>query len=112
MIKNATTGFAPSELLCEFRPSVRKEFKLQNNERKRFIGKLAKKRNDLMSKKIKEQLDKSIIEKYTIGDLALGEHVKIVPGLYSEKLVPKYIGPVRATEVLGNDRFNFQKITA
>lgn len=107
--RNATTGFAPAEMLYGMRPELQNEYRLSIAKRKDLteVRKLAKKRCDDLSIKMKTRFDKNKSKPniYNVGDQVLVERTLLVKGLSSGKLVPKYIGPVKITEVLGNDRY-------
>ena len=105
---NATTGIAPADLLYGLRPEVENEIRL-NKPQKNIIIELRRKAKlncDLVAMKMKERYDKNKLRatKFNEGDLALVERTMLVKGLNGDKLVSKYIRPVRP--VLYNDRYS------
>lgn len=112
--KNATTGFAPSELLYGVRPKVENEIRLwkevKTGDRLKNleeVRKIAKLKCDKTSVKMKQSFDKNKkdAKEFKEGNIVLVERSMLVKGLKSGKLVPKYIGPVKIVEKLGNDRY-------
>ncbi|KAK9696748.1 hypothetical protein QE152_g31388 [Popillia japonica] len=68
---------------------------------------IAKRKCDRIAAMIKSRFDKKKLppKKFAVGDLVLVERTKLVRGLTSGKLVPKYLAPVSVTEELGNERY-------
>uniref|UniRef100_V5GQJ9 Retrotransposable element n=1 Tax=Anoplophora glabripennis TaxID=217634 RepID=V5GQJ9_ANOGL len=77
------------------------------------LRKKAKERCDLVAKKMKMRFDRNRLgaKIYEKGDTVLVERTMFIKGLTSGKLVPKYIGPLRIIQVLGNDRYRVASFT-
>ncbi|KAJ8970407.1 hypothetical protein NQ317_017189 [Molorchus minor] len=106
---NSTTNIAPSELLYGFRPNMVNEVRLTKRKLLdlRKIRQQAKGTCDVTAQKMKYRYDKKRrpAKEYKQGDVVLVEKTTLVKGLSSGKLVPKYVGPVKIIDVLGNDRY-------
>lgn len=106
---NATTGIAPGELLYGVRPRVENEVRLSTETTKdsTSLRRKAKTRCDETSVKMRLRFNKNKLppRQFKENDIVLVERTMLVRGLTSGKLVPRYIGPVKIVEVLGNDRY-------
>lgn len=74
---------------------------------------IAKRKCDRIAAMIKSRFDKKKLppKKFAVGDLVLVERTKLVRGLTSGKLVPKYLAPVSVTEELGNERYRVESLS-
>ncbi|XP_023311907.1 uncharacterized protein K02A2.6-like [Anoplophora glabripennis] len=108
---NATTGTTPSELLYGYRPRLKFDVVLNNNQADRQ-GKLKCARDQAVAninkseQRMKQRYDKNRLDaiSYNVEDKVLVRRTPLVKGLTSGKLVQKYMGPVVVTHVLGQWR--------
>ncbi|KAJ8929325.1 hypothetical protein NQ314_018002 [Rhamnusium bicolor] len=120
MCLNSTTGKSPSELLYGFRPRLKYDIELTNiladsdrlktfdKNRNKALGKINK-----TAKATKKRYDKNRLAAITFKkmDMVLVKKSPIIKGLKSGKLVQKYMGPVRVTAALPNDRHDVQSLS-
>ncbi|KAJ8915387.1 hypothetical protein NQ315_008274 [Exocentrus adspersus] len=125
---NATTGYAPSELLYGFRPKLKFDLNLSTNldnnqveqvdkvDRRTTLNIVRAKAADKINKSaiaMKRRYDKNrdpaIV--YHVGDMVMIEKTPIIKGLTSGKLVQRYIGPVVVKQVLPNDRYKVESLS-
>lgn len=116
---NATTGRAPAELLYGFRPRLKFDVSIGDNEqvqREDNLKLMRAKAVDNINKSasaMKRRYDKNRgpAVTYKVGEMVMIERTPIVKGLTSGKLVGRYIGPVRVQQVLPNDRYRVESLS-
>lgn len=118
-VSSATTK-TPSELLYGFRPTLKYDVSLseitqiERQAKLKMLRKKALVHLEKNAKAMKNRYDKNRLEATTfkVGDMVMVERTLLVKGLTSGKLVQTYVGPVKVSDVLGNDRYRVQSLSA
>ncbi|KAJ8915466.1 hypothetical protein NQ315_003229 [Exocentrus adspersus] len=127
---NATTGYAPSELLYGFRPKLKFDLSLSthldnNQQQVEQVDRVDRRTTlNIVRAKAADKINKSAIAMkrrydknrdpaivYHVGDMVMIEKTPIIKGLTSGKLVQRYIGPVVVKQVLPNDRYKVESLS-
>jgi hypothetical protein len=111
---NATIGVTPSEALMGFRvkenpvldnglPDVVDVTRVREEISQRIAKHQAEQKRHFDSKRMEAPT-------YDIGDLVITTVIANPPSGHSQKLLPKWRGPSRVTQVLGRDRYEISNI--